>query len=85
MSIHISIHSLDFTCGWEILMGQAEVKNYLKSTPDNPVTMRYAGEYVMPHRRRAPLALRQCQPCTVLALHSCWPWVVLALGSVGPW
>jgi len=37
--------ALEFTTGWEVLMAQAEVKNYLRSTPDKTVTMRYAGEY----------------------------------------
>lgn len=34
-----------FTNGWEVLVGQSEVINYLKSTPQKLKTMRYGGEY----------------------------------------
>lgn len=34
-----------FMNGWEVLVGQSEVINYLKSTPEKLVTMRYGGEY----------------------------------------
>jgi len=30
---------------WEVLMGQREVQNWVRSTPDKPVAMRYAGEW----------------------------------------
>mmetsp|Transcript_10004 Transcript_10004/g.13088 ORF Transcript_10004/g.13088 Transcript_10004/m.13088 type:complete len:353 (-) Transcript_10004:52-1110(-) len=35
----------EFINGWEILVGQNEVINYLKSTPSKLVTMRYPGEF----------------------------------------
>lgn len=31
--------------GWEVLMGQAECQNWLKSTPEFAAVMRYAGEW----------------------------------------
>ena len=34
-----------FVNGWEVLMGQSEVQNYLRSTPSSIVPMRYGGEY----------------------------------------
>jgi len=34
-----------FTNGWELLMGQSEVQNHLRSTPDQVKLMRYGGEY----------------------------------------
>jgi 8-oxo-dGTP pyrophosphatase MutT (NUDIX family) len=34
-----------FECGWQCLMGQSEVKNWLRSSADKTVTMRYAGEF----------------------------------------
>lgn len=37
--------SIEFKSGWQVLMGQGEVKNWLNSTPDKPVMMRYAGEF----------------------------------------
>lgn len=36
---------MEFSCGWEILLGQAEVINWLKSKPDKLTSMRYAGEF----------------------------------------
>lgn len=36
---------LVFSSGWEVLMGQAEVMNWLKSSPDKLSSMRYAGEW----------------------------------------
>jgi hypothetical protein len=35
------------TC-FQVLMGQAEVINWMKSTPEKLVTMRYAGEWKLP-------------------------------------
>lgn len=37
--------TVEFKTGWQVLMGQSEVKNWLRSTKDKTVTMRYAGEY----------------------------------------
>ena len=37
--------ALEFSSGWEVLMTQNEVVNWLRSTPDKIVTMRYPGEY----------------------------------------
>lgn len=34
-----------FTSGWQVLMGQAEVKNWIRSDKDKTVTMRYPGEF----------------------------------------
>jgi hypothetical protein len=31
---------LDFCSGWEVLLGQGEVKNWLRSTPEKTVLMR---------------------------------------------
>lgn len=36
---------IQFECGWEVLLGQAEVINWLKTTPAQYKTMRYAGEW----------------------------------------
>eukprot|EP00937_MAST-01D_sp_MAST-1D-sp2_P007882 g7882.t1 len=36
---------IPFDSGWEVLMGQSEVVNYLKSSPGVLKTMRYAGEF----------------------------------------
>ncbi|ETW03149.1 hypothetical protein H310_05568 [Aphanomyces invadans] len=33
---------------WEVLLGQSEVKNWLRSTPDTTVIMRYPGEWKFP-------------------------------------
>ena len=35
----------NFMNNWEVLLGQSEVINYLKSKPDKLKTMRYGGEY----------------------------------------
>lgn len=40
--------SYRFDSGWEILLGQSEVINWLKSTPEKLTTMRYAGEWKLP-------------------------------------
>lgn len=37
--------SVAFTSGWELLLGQAEVQNWLRSSPDKAVPMRYPGEW----------------------------------------
>lgn len=37
-----------FISGWQVLVGQAVVVNYLKSTRDSVVFMRYPGEYLFP-------------------------------------
>ena len=37
--------ALEFTSGWEVLMAQNEVVNWLRSTPEKIVTMRYPGEF----------------------------------------
>eukprot|EP00041_Stephanoeca_diplocostata_P020837 m.474520 g.474520 ORF g.474520 m.474520 type:complete len:381 (-) comp21676_c0_seq2:785-1927(-) len=34
-----------FRSGWEVLMGQNEVVNWIRSTPQNTATMRYPGEW----------------------------------------
>ena len=41
---------ISFLSGWEVLMGQSEVINYMKTRPthDKPKTMRYGGEYKLP-------------------------------------
>ena len=36
---------VEFTSGWQVLMGQAEVKNWMRSGRDTDVTMRYPGEF----------------------------------------
>jgi len=36
---------VSFTSGWELLMGQGECVNYLRSTPSVTKLMRYSGEY----------------------------------------
>ena len=35
----------EFSHGWEFLMGQGEVQNFLRSSKDKTVHMRYGGEY----------------------------------------
>ena len=35
----------EFSHGWELLMGQSEVQNFLRSTREKTVHMRYGGEY----------------------------------------
>jgi 8-oxo-dGTP pyrophosphatase MutT (NUDIX family) len=39
-----------FSSGWEVLMGQSEVINFMKTRPSHskPKTMRYGGEYKLP-------------------------------------
>ncbi|GBG28489.1 Hypothetical Protein FCC1311_047122 [Hondaea fermentalgiana] len=37
--------NLCFESGWEVLLGQNEVINWLRSTPEKITTMRYPGEY----------------------------------------
>ena len=39
---------VEFTSGWELLMQQRMVKNWLRSTADDTVLMRYPGEFVFP-------------------------------------
>lgn len=36
---------VSFRSGWQVLMGQAEVKNWIRSGPDSTVVMRYPGEF----------------------------------------
>lgn len=36
---------MEFLCGWEVLLGQAEVINWLKAMPDKLTSMRYGGEF----------------------------------------
>jgi ADP-ribose pyrophosphatase YjhB (NUDIX family) len=36
---------ISFECDWEILLGQAEVINWLKTTPSKFKSMRYGGEW----------------------------------------
>mmetsp|Transcript_140061 Transcript_140061/g.435604 ORF Transcript_140061/g.435604 Transcript_140061/m.435604 type:complete len:337 (-) Transcript_140061:58-1068(-) len=36
---------LAFTSGWEVLLAQNEVQNWLRSTPQTPAVMRYPGEW----------------------------------------
>jgi ADP-ribose pyrophosphatase YjhB (NUDIX family) len=36
---------INFECHWEVLLGQSEVVNWLKTTPTKLKTMRYAGEW----------------------------------------
>jgi len=40
--------SLDFESGWEVLMGQSEVQNWLRSTSSQAAIMRYPGEMKFP-------------------------------------
>jgi len=40
--------AINFEGGWEVLLGQNEVVNWLKSSPEKLVTMRYAGEWKLP-------------------------------------
>jgi 8-oxo-dGTP pyrophosphatase MutT (NUDIX family) len=37
--------AITFNSGWEILMGQTEIVNYMRSTESKVSTMRYAGEW----------------------------------------
>lgn len=39
---------VSFTSGWQVLMGQREVTNYLRSTEESLVPMRYPGEFTFP-------------------------------------
>ena len=43
---------LSFASGWQILLGQGEAQNYVKSTPEQPAVMRYPGEWKLPGGRR---------------------------------
>ena len=40
--------SVEFTSGWQLLMQQRSVRNWLRSTPASPAVMRYPGEYSFP-------------------------------------
>lgn len=40
--------AFEFKSSFEVLMGQSEVINWMKSTPEKLVTMRYAGEWKVP-------------------------------------
>jgi len=40
-----SANSLTFESGWEVLMGQSEVQNWMRSTRDKSAVMRYPGEW----------------------------------------
>ena len=52
---------VSFLSGWEVLMGQSEVINFMKTRPTHikPKTMRYGGEYKLPggmvERNETPL------------------------------
>ena len=57
-----------FRSGWQVLMGQAEVKNWMRSEPDSTTTMRSAASTNSPaalstkartSRRRAPASWRR--------------------------
>ena len=39
---------VDFTTGWQVLVGQASVVNYLKSSESQTTVMRYPGEFKLP-------------------------------------
>ena len=43
-------NNVPFLSGWEVLMGQSEVINFMKTRPTHvkPKTMRYGGEYKLP-------------------------------------
>jgi hypothetical protein len=41
-----------FDAGWEVLLGQNEVINWLRSEPGKPRTMRYPGEWKLPGGNR---------------------------------
>jgi 8-oxo-dGTP pyrophosphatase MutT (NUDIX family) len=38
-------NTASFTSGWEVLMGQSEVLNWMRSSSDTRAQMRYGGEY----------------------------------------
>merc|ERR1711871_1735454 len=37
--------TVEFHGGWEVLLGQAEVKNWMRSSQESSAIMRYAGEF----------------------------------------
>merc|ERR1712216_617445 len=37
--------AVEFHSGWEVLLGQAEVKNWMRSSQESSAIMRYAGEF----------------------------------------
>ena len=43
-----------FAAGWQVLLGQSEVQNWVRSGPDQPAVMRYGGEWKFPGGRREP-------------------------------
>jgi len=42
---YLTDSDFEFTSNWEVLLGQSEVINWLKSTPEKLSVMRYAGEF----------------------------------------
>ena len=45
LSAYLSHQGFEFCSQWEVLLGQSEVINWLKSTREKLETMRYAGEF----------------------------------------
>jgi len=45
---------LIFSAGWQVLLGQSECQNYVRSEKDDAVPMRYGGEWKFPGGRREP-------------------------------
>jgi ADP-ribose pyrophosphatase YjhB (NUDIX family) len=42
---------LCFSAGWQVLLGQSEVQNWVRSEEDEPAVMRYGGEWKFPGGR----------------------------------
>ena len=45
---------LSFSAGWQVLLGQSEVQNWVRSERDAPAFMRYGGEWKFPGGRCEP-------------------------------
>jgi ADP-ribose pyrophosphatase YjhB (NUDIX family) len=45
---------LFFSAGWQVLLGQSECQNWVRSEKDSPVPMRYGGEWKFPGGRLEP-------------------------------
>ena len=69
-----------FTSGWQVLMGQAEVVNWLRSTERKQALMRYAGEFKFAGGAVDPGESVAAAGLLLLLLHpSCSTWLFLLL------
>lgn len=51
-SSHAMPSELSFSSGWQVLLGQSQVQNWVRSERGRPVAMRYGGEWKFPGGRQ---------------------------------